>query len=354
MSHNIQNTKHHQTSNMDMTILSNTKISVIIPIYNVAQYISKCIESLFSQSIAAGIEFIFVDDNSTDESISILNKIITDHKWLEPRINIIHHNKNRGLYQARISGVNQAKGEYIIFCDSDDWIDSTLYQDLYEKATRQNLDIVGCDFIREYDNGESKRITLYYSDSDLVIHKLLTGTPDCSGSVCTRLVRRELYLSCIRQTEQKLSMYEDLLTSVRLHLNTNKVGKVTSSCYHYRTYNGSMSSAINKTFVESSIIVAELIDTELSRANKHTIFLNDLENFKLRAKLPYIYYSHLYDPYKWKSLWPEITSYNYPDILPYLSIQLEKKGWSKFNLLFIKFRETIKNIIVNICRTINI
>lgn len=319
-------------------------ISVIVPVYNVAQHISKCVKSLLNQSIAESIEFIFVNDDSNDNSIEVLETTLAldEYKHLTSQIKIVQHNENLGLNQARRTGLNHAKGRYITFCDSDDWIDTTLYQDLYEEACKHDLDIVGCDFIREYNNGKNKRINLYYNDSTIIIRKLLRGTSDCSGSVCTRLVRRDLYISCIGNDEPRLSMYEDLLTSIRLHLRTNRVGKITNSCYHYRTYMGSMSSTINIDFVESSLKVVELIEAEFIQHNTRTMFEHDLDCFKLRAKLPFIYYSNVYDRLKWLALWPDITIYKYPHLLPNISIQLEKRNLYKINQILIRFRECCK------------
>lgn len=105
---------------------------------------------------------------------------------------------------------------------------------------------------------------------------------------------------------------------------------------------GSMSSTINIDFVESSLKVVELIEAEFIQHNTRTMFEHDLDCFKLRAKLPFIYYSNVYDRLKWLALWPDITIYKYPHLLPNISIQLEKRNLYKINQILIRFRECCK------------
>lgn len=104
-----------------------SKVSVIVPIYGVEKYIERCARSLFEQTLD-DIEYIFVDDCSPDKSIEILNAVIADYPQKIPYIKIIQHKKNKGLPLARRSGWKAATGEYIANCDSDDWVDSALFE----------------------------------------------------------------------------------------------------------------------------------------------------------------------------------------------------------------------------------
>ena len=105
------------------------KISVIIPVYNVEKYIERCVRSLFEQTLGE-IEYIFVDDCTPDGSIAILRRIIEDYPERKPFVSIISHEQNKGLAIARRTGVNAACGEYVAFCDSDDWVDTNMYEKL--------------------------------------------------------------------------------------------------------------------------------------------------------------------------------------------------------------------------------
>ena len=113
------------------------KVSVILPVYNVEPYIGKCLESLRSQTLKE-LEFIFVDDKSTDRSISI----VEDAAKEDPRIRILYNDENVGPGPSRNRGIDMARGEYLSFVDPDDYLDENYYEVLYNIATERNADVV--------------------------------------------------------------------------------------------------------------------------------------------------------------------------------------------------------------------
>ena len=133
------------------------KVSVIIPVYNVENYIEKCLESVINQTIDE-IEIIVVNDGSTDLSKERINKYLNKYK---DKIKYLEK-ENGGLSSARNYGMKFATGEYIAFLDGDDYIELDAYQKMYEKAKEENADMVECDFLWEYpkkvkrDVGEKK------------------------------------------------------------------------------------------------------------------------------------------------------------------------------------------------------
>ena len=124
-----------------MCIMKSPKISVIVPVYGVEKYIERCARSLFEQTLE-DIEYIFVDDCTPDNSISILCKVLSDYPNRKKQVKILHHEKNKGLAQARQTGLKIASGEYIAHCDSDDWVDKDLYEIAHNKAKSESLDVV--------------------------------------------------------------------------------------------------------------------------------------------------------------------------------------------------------------------
>ena len=130
------------------------KVSVIVPIYGVEKYIERCAISLFSQSLD-DIEYIFVNDCTKDSSIEILNRTILKYPNRSHQIRIINLTKNGGLPNARKVGIGYATGEYIIHCDSDDWVDIQAYEKLYKEAIKGNFDIIFCDYF--HSNGITKK-----------------------------------------------------------------------------------------------------------------------------------------------------------------------------------------------------
>ena len=96
-------------------------ISVCIPLFNVEKYVEKCLKSVFEQTIIQDVEVILVNDCSTDNTMTIVSKVINSYSHLQSQITIINHNNNLGLAAARNSALEKAQGQYIIHVDSDDW-----------------------------------------------------------------------------------------------------------------------------------------------------------------------------------------------------------------------------------------
>mgnify|MGYP005781662729 CR=1 FL=1 len=122
------------------------KVSVIVPVYNVEQYLEKCLDSLVRQTLNE-IEIIVVDDGSQDNS----RKIAEAFREKYPNKVYFFYKENEGLGEARNFGLDYAKGEYIGFVDSDDWVDEKTFQAMYETARNEDADVVVCDFISIYD-----------------------------------------------------------------------------------------------------------------------------------------------------------------------------------------------------------
>ena len=127
-------------------------VSVIVPVYNMEKYLEECIRSLAEQTLP-DIELIFVDDGSVDASPRILEAYRT--KYPE-RIRVITR-PNGGQGSARNAGIRAARGEYVGFVDSDDYVDRRMYAAMYTKASSDDLDLVECDFHYLEENGREKR-----------------------------------------------------------------------------------------------------------------------------------------------------------------------------------------------------
>lgn len=125
------------------------KVSIIVPVYGVEKYIERCVRSLFEQTLT-DIEYIIVDDCTLDRSIDILKLLIEEYKSrliIERKtVQIERMSNNSGLPIVRKEGASLATGEYIIHCDSDDWVDKDMYRLMYEKAKKEDADVVSCDY----------------------------------------------------------------------------------------------------------------------------------------------------------------------------------------------------------------
>src|SRR5574344_624731 len=165
------------------------KVSIIIPIYNVEKYIERCARSLFEQT-EEDLEFIFVNDCTPDNSMQILNDVIRDYPSRKDQIKIIENEKNLGLPLTRQKGIKEATGEYIIHCDSDDWVDKDMYRMLYGKAKADDLDLVWCDLYRTDGVTNDYIVQDTEIDKTTILKALLHETK--GGYLWNHLVKRNL------------------------------------------------------------------------------------------------------------------------------------------------------------------
>lgn len=141
------------------------KVSVIVPVYNVEGYIRKCLESLTNQTLD-DMEIIIIDDGSTDLSKDIIKE------YVEKYNNVMYYKKeNGGLSDARNYGLQFATGKYIAFLDSDDYVDANLYKKMYEKAKKEDSDMVECNFYWVYGKRNKKDIGEKYRDKKQMFEK---------------------------------------------------------------------------------------------------------------------------------------------------------------------------------------
>lgn len=171
-----------------MSSYGNELISIIVPVYNVEQYLEKCVDSIINQKYK-NLEIILIDDGATDSS----GKLCDELAKIDNRIKV-YHKENGGLSDARNYGVERATGDYIGFVDSDDYIDSEMYEELYEAIKKENVDVVECNLKIIYPDRvelftEQKYYNVYtkqeYLEEYLKIEKIF-------GSACVRLIKSDI------------------------------------------------------------------------------------------------------------------------------------------------------------------
>lgn len=210
------------------------KISVIIPIYNVERFIGRCIDSLMQQTLAEGVEYIFVNDATPDNSMKILEVTLQHYPTRMPQVRILTHEENRGLPAARNTGLKVATGKYIYHCDSDDFMEPDTLKILYETAEQQDADYVWCDYYLSSKNGSQYRTQREYLDRDQALRGVLCG--EMVYNVWNKLVRRDLYESNGIVFPSDHVMGEDM-TMIMLLACASKVASVHYGGYHYVTIN---------------------------------------------------------------------------------------------------------------------
>lgn len=213
------------------------KVSVIIPVYGTENYIERCARYLLEQTLD-DIEYLFIDDCTPDKSIDILKEVINDYPIRKQQVIVHRMEHNSGQAKVREWGINNASGEYVIHCDSDDWIDVCAYEDCYDYALKNNSDIVFFDF--ERTNGSTCKIINrnIKQDKDYVLRGLISGK--IMGSMWGALVKRELYKSIVFYPEYNLN--EDLLLFFQLFNNSNTFTYIPMPYYKYFENNNSLTA----------------------------------------------------------------------------------------------------------------
>lgn len=210
-------------------------VSIVVPIYNVEQYLEKCFNSLINQTYGQ-IEVILVNDGSTDGSGALADTLAKKSKKA-----LAIHKKNGGLSDARNAGMKIAKGEYITFIDSDDYVDATFVEVLVKAAQENNADISQCDNSRKPENlgsGSGKAITLTGKDAFIELMKYKTVSPTAWG----KLYKTALFVD--NNLEFPVGrLHEDTAVLYKLIYSAKNVTCVDRVLYYYRINENSIMTA---------------------------------------------------------------------------------------------------------------
>jgi glycosyltransferase involved in cell wall biosynthesis len=243
-------------------------ISIIVPVYKTEDYLPQCIESIINQTLR-DIEIILVDDGSPDGCATICD----EYARSDDRIKVIHK-QNEGVCAARNDGLNIARGEWILFCDSDDWLEEEACAKIYEVGELNEADIVMGDFY-QYTTAVGKRIMLFeerfVSSDKEFIDKLIAGQ-FCSGylpssqdlrdtgvqSLWNKAVKRKLFLQNKIKFENSLKgVFEDGIVAANLLAAATKVTYMQLPIYNHRLRKNSISKEYKSEFVEISHSVVD-------------------------------------------------------------------------------------------------
>ncbi len=287
--------------------MANIKVSVIVTIYNREKYLEKCVRSLLEQTLE-DIEYVFVDDASTDGSVPLLEKIIEDYPNRLSQIKIIKQKLNGGRAVARQIGIDNVSGKYVIHADSDDWVDSNMYELLWQRAEKEDADIVGCNIMHEYDSGQSVFKQSYSNDMNENIRGLLDGK--IFPSLCTSLTRTSLIKDYNIKFPQGLDTGEDLLFNIHLYLHANCVKGIDAASYHYRHTEDSGSYQLTPKSIDSVIEVSKRIDKLMKDTGKFAMFYKEIQyrKFTMKCALITTYENEDYNS-AWLNLFPETHKY---------------------------------------------
>ena len=228
------------------------KVSIIVPVYEVEEYVGQCAASLFSQTWD-NCEFIFVDDGTPDRSVSVIEKVLDqDFPHLRPCVKIIHE-PNSGVNRARMTGLAAATGDFIIQVDSDDWAEPDYIDHLVRKVMEEDADVVYCDFYKEYKKRHKLYVEGDFSPSTGPVAAKSMHNSIIRAYMWNKLVRSSLY-DLPNMVVPKWGYHEDIVLQTQILYGARKVYHLREALYHYRRHRrGALTSgSIARTHTQSA------------------------------------------------------------------------------------------------------
>lgn len=239
------------------------RFSIIIPVYNIGENILRCLYSLANQTFSQ-FEVILVNDGSKDNSLEIINDFFSKHQDMKKRIIT---QANAGAGQARNRGMDEAMGEYIVFIDSDDYIDADFLEKVHEKIIDNNADVVFIDLLREKTNGEiirNERMSDYkHLAKERMIRWQLTGKMPWGG--VRKIVKTALVKDNDLRYATQIKVGEESIYSFRVLELAQNIAFQTTSFYHYVDNSNSLTS---NDVVENSLSVFDFMFGYLRESGK--------------------------------------------------------------------------------------
>lgn len=220
-------------------------ISIIVPIYKVEKYLKKCIESILKQTYK-NIEIILVDDGSPDNC----GKICDDYKQMDKRIKVIHKN-NGGLSEARNYGIREARGDYLLFVDSDDFIAENICEILINNINKYSADMVICNFYYVFENKKaiknemsSKKDVQVLEKENIIREYFLNYSVDLNVA-WNKLYKKDIFKGMNAILFPVGKLHEDTYIMYKIYYNLNRLVRINKPLYYYRQRNDSIISSFS-------------------------------------------------------------------------------------------------------------
>lgn len=302
--------------------MESNKISIIVPVYNVEQYLERCVNSLINQTYK-NIEIILVDDGSPDQCPQLCDNYANS----DSRIKVIHKT-NGGLSDARNVGLDNATGEYIAFVDSDDWVENDFIETLCKNAEKENADIsiIGCTLV--WDDGRkkpgSKDKGYYVFNKEKAIKEMLIQRK--FGCMVWQKMYRKQIFDTVRFPVGKL--YEDVAISMPTFLRVKKV--VVSGRQGYNYYQRD-NSIVNSKFDEKKLYFLECCQNIIKYSDRHDkMYDTEAHVFYLRALMVFAL-----------TLYQSAENEKEKKITEYIEQEIRKNKKYIWNNMYLEFRKKV-------------
>ena len=334
--------KKHTNYKMTKAGVNEMKISVVIPMYNVGPYVERCVRTMMEQGMQ-DVEYIFVDDCSTDDSYSIAKKVVSEYTYPAEQIIFLQHDVNRGLPSARNTGLQHATGDYIFHCDSDDYLAPNALQRLCDEAYRTDADIVYSDWYLTFPKRQRYMPTPEYGSPLEALKGLLHGT--MKYNVWNKLVRRSLYTDNHISFLEGHSMGEDM-TMIMLFACAGKVAHLPLGTYHYVRQN---ENAFTAQRTEQSYEDLRMNALRVISYLEGKVAEEDIACFKLSVKFPFLISGSTSSYQRWNEWFPEANSYISKQSISFRARLLQKAALRKqywlLKLYYYLFHKVVYGIV---------
>lgn len=295
-------------------------VSVLIPVYNVEKYIERCLVSLFSNTIINECEIVIVDDCSPDNSMEVIHYVLEKFPAMQEKIVLCAHDSNCGVAAARNTALLHARGKYIIYVDSDDWVEKDYLEKLYKEAEKKDSDVVACNLWKSFLHKKTFANAVLPETGKECLKELLQGK--VPGWLHEKLIKRSILIDNSIHCVEGLDLYEDVLLCVKLFFFCNSISNIDEPLYYYRF---NKSSLVN-TFNEKKILNLQEILSEIKKffieQNCEIEYKPYIFEMELRIKCTILCESSIELQKKYFNIYPLITA---KEIILYNNISILKR-----------------------------
>ena len=262
-------------------------ITIIIPVYKCEAYIERCVRSLMEQTMKVGLEFLFVNDCTPDGSMAILRRVIDEYPARAKQVTIIENEQNLGVSKTRKLAVKAAKGLYLAWCDSDDWMELDMMEKMLRATNDGTIDVVCCNFRLHYADHTEDFIQIpCKTPDDCLLNRWISGY--FPSSLWQQIHKRELFAKSIAQISET-SFMEDVYSITLLLYYAKTIAYVGEALYNYdRTNETSLTHIIqfnNADWMEQKrnldVVRQVLLSNETDYRKYHVCVSDQIINTKL-------------------------------------------------------------------------
>lgn len=260
----------------------NIKVSVIVPVYNTELYLERCLNSILNQTFK-DIELIIVNDNSNDNSHKIIETFINENN----NIKYIDNKENKGVSNCRNEAIKISSGEYILFIDSDDYLDENMIETMYNEASNNDLDIAMCGYFVDYEDGNTQNRIINLDENRIysgyeILSEILHHKNGVTGHSWNKLIKASILKENNIQYPEHMKIYEDIAFFSRLFPYCKRIKNIKKIFYHYIQRNNSSIKIIDDNIILDTEEIIKIVNKNITNLNLMSKFRDEYCAFVMR------------------------------------------------------------------------